>query len=211
MYLPKPFEEKRPEILHALLREHPFGALVVMTATGLEANHVPFEIDPDPGPFGTLHCHLSRANQAWHDVVPDTEVLAIFQGPHSYITPSWYPNRHETGKDVPTWNYIVVHARGPMRVIDDPHHVRGHLEKLLARHEAKRPQPWQITDAPADYVAQQIERIIGIEIPLTSLVGKWKLGQNRTLRDRNAMLQGLLEEGRPDATALAAAVQKTLE
>ena len=211
MYLPKLFEERRPEILHSFIREHPFGAFVVMTADGLDANHIPFEIDPEPAPFGTLHCHVSRANRVWRDFSPDTEALAIFQGPNTYITPTWYPSKHETGKDVPTWNYIVVHARGPLRVIDDPKHVRAHLEKLVARNEAGRPEPWHITDAPADYIDKQISLIVGLEMRLTSLVGKWKLGQNRTLPDRHGMLKGLTEEGSPDTAAVAAAVRTTLE
>jgi transcriptional regulator len=211
MYLPQLFEEKRLDILHSFVRDHPFGALVVLSANGLEANHLPFEIDAASGPFGTLHCHVSRANPVWRNFSPDTEALAIFQGPNTYITPTWYPSKQETGKDVPTWNYIVVHARGPMRVIDDVHHVRAHLEKLVAKNEKGRPHPWQITDAPEDYVNKQLSLIVGIEIPLASLVGKWKLGQNRQMRDRHGMLQGLIEADTPETLAVAAEVRKTLE
>ena len=211
MYLPKLFEEKRVDVLHSFVREYPFGALVVMSGNGLDANHLPFEIDTESGPFGTLHCHVSRANPVWRDFSRDTEALAIFQGPNTYITPTWYPSKQETGKDVPTWNYIVVHARGPLRVIDDVHHVRAHLEKLVAKNEAGRPHPWKITAAPEDYVNKQLSLIVGIEMPLTSLVGKWKLGQNRQLRDRQGMLQGLLEADTPQTTAVAAEVRKTLE
>ena len=211
MYLPQLFEEKRIDVLHSFVREHPFGALVVMSANGLDANHLPFEIDTASGPFGTLHCHVSRANPVWRDFARDTEALAVFQGPNTYITPTWYPSKQETGKDVPTWNYIVVHARGPLRVIDDVHHVRAHLEKLVAKNESGRPHPWKITDAPEDYVNKQLSLIVGIEMPLTSLVGKWKLGQNRLLRDRQGMLQGLLEANTPETVAVAAEVRKTLE
>jgi transcriptional regulator len=211
MYIPKLFEEKRLDVLHSFVREHPFGALVVLSANGLDANHLPFEIDTDSGPFGTLHCHVSRSNPVWRDFSPTTEALAIFQGPNTYITPTWYPSKQETGKDVPTWNYIIVHARGPLRVIDDVRHVRAHLEKLVTRNEAGRPHPWRITDAPEDYVNKQLSLIVGIEIPLTSLVGKWKLGQNRLLHDRHGMLKGLLEANTPETVAMAAEVRKTLE
>lgn len=211
MYIPKLFEEKRLDVLHSFVREHPFGALVVLSADGLDANHLPFEIDTDSGPFGTLHCHVSRSNPVWRDFSPTTEALAIFQGPNTYITPTWYPSKQETGKDVPTWNYIIVHARGPLRVIDDVRHVRAHLEKLVTRNEAGRPHPWRITDAPEDYVNKQLSLIVGIEIPLTSLVGKWKLGQNRLLHDRHGMLKGLLEANTPETVAMAAEVRKTLE
>jgi transcriptional regulator len=211
MYIPKLFEEKRLDVLHSFVREHPFGALVVLSADGLDANHLPFEIDTESGPFGTLHCHVSRSNPVWRDFSPTTEALAIFQGPNTYITPTWYPSKQETGKDVPTWNYIIVHARGPLRVIDDVRHVRAHLEKLVTRNEAGRPHPWRITDAPEDYVNKQLSLIVGIEIPLTSLVGKWKLGQNRLLHDRHGMLKGLLEANTPETVAMAAEVRKTLE
>ena len=211
MYLPKLFEEKRLDVLHSFVREHPFGALVVMSSNGLDANHLPFEIDTESGPFGTLHCHVSRANPVWRDFSPDIEALAIFEGPNTYISPTWYPSKQETGKDVPTWNYMVVHARGPMRVIDDVHQVRAHLEKLVAKNEKGRPHPWKITDAPEDYVNKQLSLIVGIEIALTSIFGKWKLGQNRQLRDRHGMLQGLLEANTPETLAVAAEVRKTLE
>jgi len=211
MYLPKLFEEKRLDVLHSFVREHPFGALVVMSSNGLDANHLPFEIDTESGPFGTLHCHVSRANPVWRDFSFDIEALAIFEGPNTYITPTWYPSKQETGKDVPTWNYMVVHARGPMRVIDDVHQVRAHLEKLVAKNEKGRPHPWKITDAPEDYVNKQLSLIVGIEIALTSIFGKWKLGQNRQLRDRHGMLQGLLEANTPETLAVATEVRKTLE
>ena len=209
MYLPKMFEETRPEVLQQLLREHPLGTLVVMTANGLDANHIPFEYEPQPLPWGTLHGHVSRANPVWRDFSPDTEALAIFQGPQSYVSPSWYPSKQETGKAVPTWNYVVVHARGPLKVIDDSQRLRTHVEHLVARHERHRNPPWQVTDAPADYIEKQLSLIVAIEIPLTSLRGKWKVGQNRTPRDRQGMLEGLLQEGRPEATALAAAMRTT--
>lgn len=211
MYLPKLFEEKRTEVLQSFVRENAFGALVVVTPNGLDANHVPFELHPEEGPLGTLHCHVSRANPVWRDFSPDVEALAIFQGPNTYITPNWYPSKQETGKDVPTWNYIVVHARGLLRVVDDPKYVRAHLEKLVAKNEAGRPHPWQISDAPEDYVNKQLSLIVGLEMPITSLVGKWKLGQNRQLRDRHGMLQGLLEANTPATAAVAAEVRKTLE
>ncbi len=211
MYLPKPFEEKRPEIMHAVIGERPLGTLIVMTANGLEANHLPFEIDPQPAPFGTLHGHVSRANRVWRDFSPEIEALVVFTGPDSYITPSWYASKQETGQVVPTWNYVVVHARGPLRIVDDSQRLRQHVEGLVARHEAGRAQPWQITDAPADYISKQLAGIVAIEIPITQLSGKWKLSQNRTPKDRRGVLEGLLQEENPAAAAMAAAVQQTLD
>jgi transcriptional regulator len=211
MYLPRPFEETRPDILRAFIRENPLGTLVVMTENGLDANHIPFEFDPEPAPHGTLHGHVARSNPVWRQFSPAIEALVVFHGPQSYVSPSWYPTKQETGQAVPTWNYIVVHARGPLRAIDDSPRVRAHLEQLTAHHEAGRPHPWHIADAPADYVSKQIGQIIAIEIPLSQLVGKWKVSQNRVERDRIGTAQGLLEEKRPGSDAMAAAISKTLD
>src|SRR5437870_9970841 len=178
MYLPTHFEETRVQVLHALIGAHPLGALVAMTGAGLDANHIPFEIDPEPAPFGTLRGHVARANSIWRDSSPDVSALAIFHGPDAYISPSWYPAKQETGKVVPTWNYAVVHAHGPLRIIDDKAWLRDFVTKLTNRHEADRRDPWHVTDAPADYIDTMLEAIIGLEIPITRLVGKWKMSQN---------------------------------
>jgi transcriptional regulator len=205
MYLPKHFEENRVDVLHGLIRAHPLGALVTTGANGLEANHVPFEIDPDPAPFGTLRGHVARANPVWRDDAGDA--LVIFQGPELYVSPSWYPSKREGGKVVPTWNYAVVHAYGTLRAIDDAAWLRAFVERLTDRHEAARPDRWRITDAPADYVDQMVRAIVGIELPIARLVGKWKVSQNRPTRDRAGVVAGLEAQGTDVAGAMAALVR----
>ena len=209
MYLPKYFEETRIQILHELIRAHPLGALVTLTPSGLDANHIPFEVDPDPAPFGTLRGHIARANPLWRDFSRGVEALAIFQGPGTYISPSWYPTKRETAKVVPTWNYTVVHAHGALRVIDDRAWLRGFVEKLTNRHEAGRRDPWKVTDAPSDFIEKQLGAIVGLEIPITRLVGKWKVSQNRPPPDRDGVVQGLSQEGRHSAAAMADLVRQS--
>jgi transcriptional regulator len=147
MYLPKQFEETRVAVLHELIRAHPLGALVTLTPGGIEANHIPFEVDPEPAPLGTLRGHIARANPLWRDFSPDAPALAIFQGPDAYISPSWYATKKITGKVVPTWNYAVVHARGVLRFIDDRDWLRAFVEKLTHRHETRRRAPWKVSNA----------------------------------------------------------------
>jgi transcriptional regulator len=207
MYTPAHFAESRPAVLHALIADHPLGALVTLGAAGLDANHVPFEFDPAPtgaAPFGTLRAHVARANPLWRDHAPDREVLVIFQGPQTYITPSWYAaSKPAHGKVVPTWNYCVVHAHGPLRVVDDPAWLHAQIGRLVARHEGARPAPWHVTDAPADFIAQQVAAIVGIEIPVTRLAGKWKVSQNRPAADRLGVAAGLAGEPVPHGAAMA--------
>ena len=209
MYLPKYFEETRVEVLHALVRAHPLGALVTLGAGGLEANHIPFEIDSDPAPFGTLRGHVARANPVWRELSRGADALAIFQGPASYVSPSWYPTKQEGGKVVPTWNYAVVHAYGPLRAVDDPAWLRAFVERLTSRHESGRTAPWHVTDAPADYVDKMVTAIVGIELPVTRLLGKWKTSQNRPARDRAGVVAGLEQDGGDAARAMAALVRET--
>src|SRR6476620_7441269 len=152
MYSPSQFEETRIEELHALIRAHPLGTLITLGRAGLEANHIPFEVSADPAPFGTLRGHVARANPVWQDFSADTGVLVVFQGPSAYITPSWYETKRETGKVVPTYNYAVVHAYGSMRAIEDRVWLRALVGRLTDRFEAPRSQPWQVSDAPVDFV-----------------------------------------------------------
>ena len=208
MYAPKHFEETRVDVLHDLIRTYPFGALVTMTPGGLDANHIPFEIDPTPGPFGTLRGHVARANPVWQDIAPDAAALVIFQGVDGYVSPSWYPTKAETGKVVPTWNYAVVHAHGVPRFIDDRLWLRAFVEKLTIRHEAGRREPWKITDAPADYIDKQVGAIIGLEMPITRLIGKWKVSQNRPPEDQDGVVQGLLRERGEPGAAMADLVRR---
>ncbi len=208
MYAPKHFEETRVDVLQDLIRTYPFGALVTMTPGGLDANHIPFEVDPTPGPFGTLRGHVARANPVWRDVAPAAAALVIFQGVDGYVSPAWYPTKAETGKVVPTWNYAVVHAHGVPRFIDDPAWLRAFVEKLTSRHEAGRREPWKITDAPADYIDKQVGAIIGLEMPITRLIGKWKVSQNRPPEDQDGVVQGLLRERGESGAAMADLVRR---
>jgi transcriptional regulator len=208
MYLPKAFEQLDVGTLQQFVRAHPFAALVTMTSSGLNGNHLPFLIDTEPAPYGTLRGHVARANPIWRES-SGADALVIFQGPDSFISPSWYPTKRETGSVVPTWNYVVVHAHGRLRVIEDRDWLRAHVEALTNRHEEGREAPWAVTDAPADYIEKLVGAIVGIEMPVTRLVGKWKLGQNRTERDRAGVVDGLLREGTEPATTMASLVRGT--
>jgi transcriptional regulator len=203
MYTPKYFEETRMEVLHDLVRTYPLGALVTMRAGGLEANHIPFELDPEPGPFGTLRGHVARANPMWRDVRSDVQSLVIFQGANSYISPSWYPTKSQTGKVVPTWNYVVVHAHGALKVVEDPIWLRALVDRLTDRHENGRNTPWKTTDAPAGYVDELLKNIVGIEMSIARLEGKWKVSQNRPAADQDGAIEGLLQQGDDLSKAMA--------
>jgi transcriptional regulator len=148
MYLPAHFNEARLPVLHELVREQPLGTLVTLAADGLNANHVPFEIDAEPAPWGTLRCHVARANPVWRDFSTSVEALAIFAGPKAYVSPSWYPSKATTGEVVPTYNYVIVHAYGAIKVIHDREWLRGLVTRLTNRFESDRAVPWQVTDAP---------------------------------------------------------------
>jgi transcriptional regulator len=202
MYMPAHFREERLPVLRELIRAHPLATLVTLTADGLVANHIPMEID-DEGPLGVLRGHVARANPVWQTSRPEVEALAVFQGAQGYVTPAWYRTKAESGKVVPTWNYVVVHASGPMRVIDDASWLRAFVGRLTDRHESPRAEPWRVTDAPDDFIERQLGGIVGIEIPLTRLEGKWKMSQNRPLEDRAAVVAGLRAAGDPASLALA--------
>ena len=197
MYLPTHFEESRPAVLHGLLRSHPLGLLVTQDGAGaLAANSVPFVLDPDPaGGPGILRAHVARANPLWREARGDVESLVVFQGEQAYISPSFYPSKAEHGKVVPTWNYVMVQARGRLRAVDDADWLRAFVTRLTERHEAPRARPWAVGDAPADYIATMLRAIVGIELVLTSLVGKWKVGQNRSAADRAGVARGLEDAG----------------
>lgn len=203
MYIPKHFDETRVDVLHALIETRPLGTLVTLTGNGLDANHVPFEVDPHPAPYGTLRGHVARGNPVWRDYTKEIEALVVFQGSSEYISPSWYASKSEHGKVVPTWNYAVVHAYGPLSIVDDRQWLRALVERLTGHHESRRAAPWRVSDAPDDFVEQMLGAIVGIEIPLTRLHGKWKVSQNRPARDREGVVAGLLAEERESAAAVA--------
>lgn len=210
MYLPSHFEETRPDVLRALMRTHPLATLVTLTDAGLEANHVPLLVDGDPLPHGTLRGHVSRANGIWRDARRDVDVLAIFHGPQRYITPSWYPAKRENGRVVPTWNYAVVHAYGRLHVHDDADWLRSHVATLTDTQEASRPAPWTVGDAPDDYVEALLRGIVGLEIRLTRLLGKWKVSQNKAESDRIGLARALEAESDDAARAMATLVATRL-
>jgi len=194
------FREERIEVLHALIKSHPLATLVTTTAQGLEANHIPLLIDPEPTPFGTLRGHVARANPLWR-TSKDANVLAVFQGPQGYITPSWYPSKAQHGKVVPTWNYAVVHVHGSLRVYEDAEWLRRLVTRLTESQESPREKPWHVTDAPEDYIDTMLKAIVGIEIPVQRMQGKWKMSQNRLPQDRNGVIKSLQSQG--DAASLA--------
>ncbi|HVW12118.1 MAG TPA: FMN-binding negative transcriptional regulator [Bryobacteraceae bacterium] len=200
MYLPAAFREDRLETLHALIREHPLGTLITAGAGGLIANLVPFLLTGG-GEHGTLRAHIARANDQVEALRGGAETLVVFQGPEAYITPSWYAAKKEHGRVVPTWNYVVVQVRGTPRLIEDAAWIRAQIEVLTASQETQRAEPWKVTDAAEPFIAGQIGAIVGVEIPISSLEGKWKVSQNRSAADREGVVEGLRTEHRNDEMA----------
>lgn len=205
MYQPPLFREDRIAVQHDLIRAHPLGLLITAGPGGLVANPIPFLIDRDAGEFGTLRCHLARANEQWREIGGGAEVLVVFQGPQDYVTPSWYATKRETGKVVPTWNYATVHAWGQARIVEDEAWLRRQLDDLTGLQEAPRPAPWAVEDAPERFVSTQLRAIVGIEIPIGRIEGKWKVSQNRPEADRKGVFAGFRERGERGA-AMAALV-----
>ena len=195
MHLPAHFREDHREAQHELIRAHPLGTLVSAGPGGLMANLVPFLIYPEEGEFGTLRAHLARANAQGTELAAVDECMVVFRGQDAYITPSWYPTKQQTGKVVPTWNYATVHAWGKPRVIEDAAWLRRLLGDLTRSQEHHRPAPWQVGDAPDDFIAAQMKGIVGVEIPLARIEGKWKMSQNRGEADRQGVADGLRGEG----------------
>ncbi|MFL9883360.1 FMN-binding negative transcriptional regulator [Paraburkholderia agricolaris] len=195
MYIPAHFDEPRTEVLHTLIKENPFGILFTHGKSGMDANHIPFELKAAEGTCGVLHAHVARANPVWQDVADGDEVLVVFRAGDAYISPSWYPGKHEFHKQVPTWNYRVVHAYGRISIHDDERYVRGVVGRLTRTHEASQPKPWKMTDSPADYIDAMLKAIVGVEIEITRLVGKIKLGQNKDVRDIRGAGAALNEQG----------------
>ena len=201
MYVPAHFKEDRIEVLHEAIRAIALGTLVTAGANGLEATHAPMLIDATPAPFGTLLGHVARANPHWRSVAGEAKALAIFLGPEAYISPGWYPTKQQTGKVVPTWNYVAIHATGKLRFFDDAERLRAIVTRLTDTHEAPRAEPWQVTDAPPDYVDAMLKAIVGFELVIETLEGKWKMSQNRPPQDRAGVVDGLAREGGPAAVA----------
>lgn len=195
MYVPAHFQESRPEVLHAFIRRHPLATLVVRTADGLEANHVPVELVTTEGGTPRLRGHVARGNPVWKRALPDEPMLAIFTGAQGYVSPSWYPSKHEHGRVVPTWNYAAVHAHGRIRFVEDAAWLRALVGRLTDAHEARRASPWKVEDAPGDYVDAMLRAIVGFEVEVLGLTGKFKASQNREARDRDGVRAGFEGEG----------------
>jgi transcriptional regulator len=208
MYIPPHFAETRPEELQRIIRAHALGILVTRDDAGLDANHIPFEFDPDRGTHGLLTAHVARANDIWQRCPTGTPVMVIFRGAEGYISPNWYPSKHEAHRQVPTYNYLVVHAHGRIAVHDDERFLRGLVARLTRKMEAAEPVPWKIGDAPKEYIDQMLGAIVGLEIEVTRLVGKAKLSQNKTDADRRGAAEGLRRHGRDETDALADAMLK---
>jgi transcriptional regulator len=201
MYNPSHFVENRPEVLGQLIHDHPFGLLISQSDAGFEADTLPFLLDDDGAGNRTLRGHVARANPLWRRA--GSEVLVVFQGPQAYVSPAWYPSKAEHGKVVPTWNYVLVQARGTLVAHEDTAWLRQLVGELTDRHESARAQPWQVGDAPADYIDKMLGAIVGVEIPLRSLQGKWKVSQNRPAADRAGVVRGLQAQGDDAAIAMA--------
>ncbi len=197
MYLPKHFAVTDVGVLHGLMREYPLATLVTQGADGLDANHIPLHLDASAGPQGTLRGHVARANPLAADRTVNRKILAIFKGPDCYISPSNYATKAEHGKVVPTWNYVAVHAHGELRLIEDRDWLLGQLDTLTAEHEASQPHPWSVDDAPADYIGKMLGAIVGIEISINRLIGKWKVSQNQPAANLASLITAL--DGRPMA------------
>ncbi len=211
MYLPRKFREDRIEVLHAAMLEIGAAAVVGQGPDGPIASHVPIELDPEPAPWGTIRCHFVRSNPHAQSVADGRELLLIFQGPQGYITPSWYPTKRETGKVVPTWNYVAIHAYGTATTFEDLGALRAHLGALTDRHESSSAVPWKIDDAPRDFIDGLCRTIIGIEIPLNRIEGKWKLSQNRPPHDRLGVIDGLRAQGGDAKLTMAELVEAAMD
>jgi transcriptional regulator len=198
MYTPPSFKEERVEVMHGLIRERPLATLVTVGPDGMTANHIPLMIEREPAPYGTLVGHVARANPVWK--LAGTMALAIFTGPEHYISPSWYPSKQEHGKVVPTWNYASVHAHGRLTIHEDREWLLDLVSRLTETHEAQFERPWKVADAPAEYVDGLLKAIVGIEIRIERLEGKWKMSQNRPPADREGTATGLQGMKTPSAT-----------
>jgi transcriptional regulator len=208
MYNPGPFREERLPVIHAAMHDIAFATLVTHGADGMVATHLPMFVIPDEGPYGTLYGHVARGNAQWRNLAE--EALVMFTGPYAYISPNWYPGKQEHGKEVPTWNYIAVHAYGQAQTIEDPVALRALLVRLTDRHEqATQPKPWHVDDAPADYVQAMLKGIVGLKIPIARIEGKWKLSQNRNDADRIGARVGLETMSGERERALAAQMRQT--
>jgi transcriptional regulator len=213
MYLPQAFKIDDAIRLHQVIRNFPLGTLITRSGDMVVADHIPFLINSEVEntSLGVLQAHVARANPLWHTHPAGVDVLVIFKGPDHYISPTWYPTKHETGKAVPTWNYVAVHAYGTLQVKDDPTWIRRQIEMLTTTHESGREPAWAVGDAPQNFIAAQMQAIVGIEITITRLEGKQKTSQNRLVIDRQGVVSGLAASSSDQARAMAALVTETIQ
>lgn len=207
MYTPSQLREERLPVLHSLITEHPFGALVTCGEQGPTAEHIPFVLHSDESDNGTLRGHVGRHNPLAQQINDGVPTLVIFQGPQTYITPTWYPSKAEHGKVVPTWNYALVHAYGKLSFVHDEIWLREHLESLTLSQEADQRIPWKPDDAPATFLNRQITGIVGVEIKIDRFEGKWKVSQNKGPSDRNGVVDGLRAVDTDETNAMAKLVE----
>jgi len=210
MYVPKKHAETDLAVLHALIRSHPLATWATHSEGEIIVNHLPLLLDATRGSFGTLMGHIARANPVWQCASRTVPSALVFHGPESYISPSWYPSKQANGAAVPTWNYAVVHAHGMPVIIQDPAWLLDHVSRLTNLHEAGQALPWKVSDAPGEFIAQMIKRIVGIEIPILRIVGKWKINQNRSTEDRLGVVAGLRGSGHPPSAEMAALVENAI-
>ena len=207
MYRPNAFQEDRPEVLHAAMREIGAATVVSQGADGLVATHAPIELSPEPSPYGTIRFHVAKANPHAEAIGRGEPLLVIFQGPQGYITPSWYPTKQLTGKVVPTWNYVAIHAYGKADIIADGAALRAHLAALTDRFEETNHDPWKLDDAPSSFIDGMCRALVGFEVRLERIEGKWKMSQNRSSDDRNGVVNGLRARGDEFARKMAALIE----
>ncbi len=208
MFTPPAFQQDKLPVLYDHIEAHGFGTLVTLGRDGLMASHIPMLIDREGAPYGRLRGHFSRANSQRRDINPEVPALAIFQGPNAYVSPNWYPSKHQGGKVVPTWNYSAVHASGTLNIIEEPDALQRIVDDLSRKYEQQFPQPWRISDAPEEYIRSQLKGIVGFEMTITALEGNWKMSQNRSEDDRRGVVEGLQSSDRQmcrDVAAIMAA------
>jgi transcriptional regulator len=208
MYVPKFHEQSDLGALHALMRSHPLATWVTPGDGELIVNHLPFHVDESHGPYGLLRCHVARANSVWQLYSKTVPSIVVFNGPNTYVSPSWYPSRQAHGRVLPTWNYTVVHAHGIPTVVEEPARLIEHLTALTASQESTQAVPWRLTDAPAEFIEQMARNVVGIEIPISRIFGKWKVSQNRSATDREGVVAALRGKNDEESAAIADLVEQ---
>jgi transcriptional regulator len=208
MYIQSHFEEHRIAVIHQLIRDCPVAALVTTRDGEVIIDHIPFFLNVDSSGESVLMGHMPRSNTVWKSFDGESKAVVVFQGPAAYITPNWYPSKNEHGKTVPTWNYVVVHAHGRPQAIHDAGWLFSHLNQLTDKQEANQSSPWRVSDAPPEYAQQMVRAIVGIEIPISSIVGKWKVSQNKSAADQAGVIEGLEFLGDDNSRAMAELISK---